>query len=396
MRARDLNDELKSDNPIWLCLTTLHHRRFLEDIVHTVGLPYGAHIRLRYRKPYVDPTLWHRVSTSFDLPSGIALIVLAGASSDEVIDAAPLRTGKIFKAHCEGDLLILDISLQDFANETSQKRDFYKHLELCSKALPQSLSSERSSPGIYLQTIKPASLPITATRSVRGWEKAAGAFFRIDEIETKPDTPPTHRMPFLYFINNLPPKVSSDLTSSGVLNLEMGKRYDIELHTICRAVTKAINAPLGEILLDLSHPSATFTSSRRVRIDSRRDVKSVGVSTAPLFRTTEGHLSVRTSIFLESRENNDVHKESERSEENFWEKVTPAGKRIEIAVARYDFPTKIGKIRPWIASGLIAAATALSVYKFSTQGEFKITDLIIPVLVFVFTLFGLSLGLIKK
>lgn len=76
--------------------------------------------------------------------------------------------------------------------------------------------------------------------------------------------------------------------------------------------------------------------------------------------------------------------------------MVAADKRIEIVVARYDFPLRTGGARPWIASAMIAAATALSVYKISKQGDFSIVDIIAPGIVFFLTLFGLGLGLIKK
>jgi hypothetical protein len=73
-----------------------------------------------------------------------------------------------------------------------------------------------------------------------------------------------------------------------------------------------------------------------------------------------------------------------------------ADKRTEIIVARYDFPLRVGGYRPWLACGLIAGAAALSVFKMSTQGEFKKVDLIVPVIVFFLTFLGLSFGIIKK
>jgi hypothetical protein len=76
--------------------------------------------------------------------------------------------------------------------------------------------------------------------------------------------------------------------------------------------------------------------------------------------------------------------------------LIPASKRTELTLARYDFPLRVGGIRPILASGLIAGAAALSVYKFSTQGEFKTQDALIPGIVFILTFLGLSLGIIKK
>lgn len=205
------------------------------------------------------------------------------------------------------------------------------------------------------------------------------------------------RLPFLYFINNLAIKSSETLKKTGYLTLEIGKQITLEIHTISRPNTKSIVNPLGEVILEISHPAASFTSSRRVRVDSSRDVKSIGISTSPLFRTTDGHISVRTILFKhDTNEENEQDSPAPIPIQSALTTMLSADNRTETVVARYDFPLKVGKYRPLIACGLIAGATSISVYKFSSQGEFKLIDIIVPAIVFVLTLTGLSLGLIKK
>lgn len=397
MNTVSVQQQITTGTDALLCLTTMHHRRFLEDVVHIIGMPVGTHIRLRYRKPYVDPALWHRVLTSPKRVKEIAIIVLAGNGINGGINAAPIRAGTIVNARCEGELLILDLALEDFIFENSPKDDLYKKIESHGRSLPKSLSKDQASKGVYLQKINTNGLGLTADSSVKGWEKTAAAFFKIDEAQSTDLGSIESRLPFLYFLNNLAKKSSELLKKTGYLNLEMGKQITIEVHTVSRPNTKSIVNPLGEVMLEISHPAASFTSSRRVRVDSSRDVKTIGISTSPLFRTTDGHISVRTILFKnDTDKKNDPNPPTPTPAQSALTTMLSADKRAETVVARYDFPLKVGKYRPLIACGLIAGATALSVYKFSSQGEFKLIDIIVPVIVFVLTITGLSLGLIKK
>lgn len=178
MKTISVEQQIKSGANAWLCLTTMHHRRFLEDVIHIIGMPKGTHIRLRYRKPYVDPVLWHRVSTSATRDNEIAIVVLAGSDISGSISAAPIRAGSVVSARCEGELLILDLVLEDFIFENSPKGDLYKKIDSHGRSLPKSLSKDQASKGIYLQTIDTNNLGLTADNSVKGWEKTAAVFFQ--------------------------------------------------------------------------------------------------------------------------------------------------------------------------------------------------------------------------
>jgi len=287
----------------------------------------------------------------------------------------------------------LDVALEDFLFESSGEGELYKKLESQCRSLPKSLSKSKASKGKYLQRIETKSLELMSDSSVVGWEKTAAAFFEIDSAHSPGQPNLESQLPFLYFLKQLAPKSSNLLKKDGCLVLEMGSQTEFEIHTISRPSTKSISNPLGEIMLDLSHSAASFTSTRRVRVDSSRDVKSVGISTFPLFRTTDGHISVRTVLFKYESDEGDDESIAVRDASGT---ILPTAKRTETVVARFDVPLKIGKLRPFIASLLIAGATSLSVYKFSSQGEFKVIDLMIPTVVFIFTLAGLSMGLIKK
>lgn len=397
----DKTPAFESNEQVLLCLTTLHHRRYVEDMIHTIGLPLGSHIRLRYRKPYVCATLWNDVFNNKLDPDRTVLIALAGTDKNGSADVAPIRKGKIFKASCQGDLLILDIALGHFVFESSKHGDFWTDLQLNSQTLPTSFLQGQSSAGTYVQPVKTSTLKITSNASVRGWEQVASAFFRIDFLGDGKTSNRKTCAPFLYYINHLPTKTTNLLSSSGTLSLKMGTQLKLEVHTIARPGTDAIRNPLGEVILDLSHSAAAFLSSRRVRADSSRDVKTIGISTTPTFSTADGHLSIRTIIFkkeVDKKANSDTSSKDQQDIASILDTqdMLSADKRVEIVVARYDFPLRVGGARPWIASGMIAAATALSVYKISKQGDFSFVDIIAPSIVFVLTFFGLGLGLIKR
>jgi hypothetical protein len=376
-----------------LCITSLHHRRYVEDVIHAIGLPIGAHIRLRYRKPYVDQRLWDDIQSGAVRNNYYTLIALASETDNNSSKIIPLRKGKIVAANCEGDLAIIDISLLEFIFEISPRKSFTEILSSKATNLPVSVKQSQSSPGSYLQCLSTAVTEISANASVKGWEKVASAYFELDKGLT--GVPNSYYASFLYHVKAINRKRTARLRKTGRISISMGEAFDVEIHTIARTSDGAIKNPLGEIVLDLSHAAANFVSSRRIRIDSNRDVKKIGLITTPLFTNADGHLSIRTSVFKYKAQTLniiDTAGVSATPPEDF----IAATDRTEVLLARYDFPLRVGGARPIIASALIAGAAALSVYKVSSQGTFNIIDAGIPSIIFLLTFFGLALGIIKK
>lgn len=383
-----ISDAFKSKEKPILCLTTLHHRRYVEDVINSIGLPIGSHIRLRYRKQYVCPILWDQINDKKTTPSKNLLLAVAADNSNGSLEVAPIRKGKIFKVSCLGDLATLDIQLLDYVFTATPTEDVYKILDAKTSNLPKSKEPNKSSSGIYLQSLNTSIPELKSNPSVLGWEKVSNAFFNIDK-----STPNSEICaPFLYHINKLNGSMESKLKKNGKLTIPMGEPLELEIHTIARPGSEAIKNPLGEIVLDLSHTAANFTSSKRVRVDSSRDVKTIGIITTPVFRAADGHLSIRTNVFKNKQTDTSPQATPPASSHD----MLSADKRTETVVARYDFPLRVGGYKPWLASGMIALAAALSVYKISSQGQFKLSDTIIPVIVFLLTFQGLRLGIIKK
>jgi len=374
------NSAYNSEDKIILCATSLHHRRYLEDIIHVIGLPIGAHVRLRYRKPYVEQAYWDMLNAGTLSNNFKALVAVSGLNSHGTPSIIPLRKGSIVSARCDGDLATVDISLEEYIFTTSPGSSFLDLLSVIAKNLPNA----KNNTALYLQPLSTSPKGLSANSTVKGWEKVAAAFFEIDNPTSDKHT--DSLVPFLFHIRKPSDTVTKKLKKLGQLFIKMGDKFDMEFHTIARPTTNAIRNPLGEIVIDLSHPAASFISSRRVRVDSSRDVKTLGLTTTPLFSNADGHLSIRTNIF-----------QYEKSDPtSVSESLIPASKRIELTLARYDFPLRVGGIRPVLASALIAGAAALSVYKFTTQGEFKGQDAVIPAVIFILTFCGLTLGIIKK
>lgn len=390
-----------------LCLTTLHHRRYVEDIIHAIALPAGSHLRLRYRKQYVSKALWQEITDNKSLKSSSVLIALAGSPSNGISDIAPIRKGAIYDSSCQGDLAVIDIVLLDYVFKSFDSQDVLQLLASKSTNLPNSANRDTSLPGTFLQRLTGAPHELNANSSVLGWERVSAAFFDID----KPQNTGGPCAPFLYHLGSLKNRVKSKLKKYGRLTISMGKQLQLEVHTIARPGSDVIRNPLGEVILDLSHGAAEFISSRRARADSSRDIKRIGIITTPSFSVVDGHLSIRTTIF---KNKSDSSADSSITSPNLSpatsstmapalssalpipQEMISAEKRDEIVVARYDFPMRAGGYKPRLASAMVAAAAGLSVYKISSQGQFTAIDAVAPILVFLLTFFGLSLGIIKK
>lgn len=377
---------------VWLCLTTLHHRRFVEDAVHVIGLPFGSSIRLRYRKQYIDRDLWHEVSQGRVPNNTTALVVLGATSSSEENVVQPLREGRVIAARCEGSVLIIDLILRNFVLEALPTGTFWNELQIIAKNLPKAFGSRPGNEGSYLQELAVIPQAVSSGSSIQAWEAAAANFFRIDEVGAQEPGSYVPCAPFLFHIAKLPKHITARLEESGELKVEAGGSISLEVHTLAASSSGAFRNPLGEIFFDLSHPAAAFTSTRRVRVDSRRDVRPIRIATTPLFRRASGHLSVRTVVFEE-----DGQSQAPAPATVTQPRMLSAKKRGETVITRYDFPLRVGRWMPFLASTLVAAAAALAAYKPPAEGKSAdALTYLIPTFTFAFAFLGLVIGLRRE
>jgi hypothetical protein len=387
IRPTDARIAFDRDSLVWLCLTTLHHRRFIEDAVHVAGLPRGAQVRLRYRRRYVDAVLWSRVRGGCQPDSVQVLVALAGSSKDGARhELQPLRSGRVVMVRCEGDVMVLDVCLGDFVYEGGGIPCFANELSRLAPALPRTFLYDPGSPNIYLQPLSFPPGSLLASSSVEAWERVADGFFRVDAVGTSTSEGPHPVVPFLYFIHQPSRKLARRLEKTGMLDIEASRTVSLEVHTVVASAEGVFRDPLGEIVLDVSHSAASFVTSRHVRIDSRRDVRQVRFATSSLFRRAAGHLSVRTVIFAKPDE-------ATASEGKRADDMSAAKNREEIVVARYDFPLKIGRWLPWLASGFVALAAAVAAFKFPDSGDIPLRTYVQASAALVIAFVGVMLGL---
>ena len=138
---------------IWLCLTTLLHRRFVEDAIHVIGLPHGSPIRLRYRRQYIDPSLWNEISAGRVDSDAVVLIALGVTGPDDRNIVSPLREGRVVSARCEGSVLIIDIHLRSFVYCSAISTSFWDEIQLIAKDLPAAFGTKEGVEGTYLQAL---------------------------------------------------------------------------------------------------------------------------------------------------------------------------------------------------------------------------------------------------
>ena len=367
----------------WLCLTALRHRRFIEDAMHAVGLPMGARLRLRYRRPYVSERLWAHVAHGRSIEGDSAIICLAATSNSGCNVVRPVRLAEVVGASCEGSVLVLDVSLSSFVRKTSSNGLFWENVRKLAPGLTDNFNYVSGKDTKYLERLTLDSAALETCEDIAGWEAAAASFFEVESIGCQQgDDRVSGLVPFLFYIAGLGSGVRKRLQESGYIRMEAGQSLSMDVHTIAAPGADALKDPLGEICFDLSHSSASFESSRRVRIDSRRDVRVVKFTTSALFRTVGGHLSIRSVSFCHSLP----------ADAKSCNGLTSAKKREEIALARYDFPMKVGRVMPWVASFMVASAAGAAAYKAPTGSSNNYYHFILPVIVFALAFIGLILG----
>jgi len=374
---------------VWLCLTTLRHRRFVEDAIHLSGLPRGANMRLRYRRQYIDETLWSRISEGETGQGVYALVVLGATGCDGKNVVRPLRKARVRSVRCDGSVLIIDIVLDDFVLDLIPGMSLWGEVQQSGSELPVRFGPTPQG-GKYLQELKAAPERLSASQSIEGWERSAQAFFEVAAAEAAGAGDGPIKIPFLYFLAPPPQRWYWRFNNEGVMDLEAGHSLTLEVHTATAPAIGVLHNPVGEVLLELSHPAATFSSSRRVRVDSRRDVRAVRIATPALFRRAYGHLSVRTVVFVNARS-------ADAAEPEVCEREAMSAKtRDELVMARFDFPLGVGRGTPVLASLLVSIAAGVATYKSPADGGgLTWGSLLTPAIVTLLAFGGLLLGLRK-
>ncbi|MBD9435729.1 hypothetical protein IB223_06475 [Pseudoxanthomonas sp. PXM03] len=279
------------------------------------------------------------------------------------------------------------MAVGDFVNERGIAGSFLMELQSKVHELPATFEYQKGASPTYLQRIDFVPGTILTSSKIATWERAADAFFEVDAIGTA-DQGENRRgaVPFLFYVSNLGPSVAKRLENSGRIDVEAGHRLKFEVHTLTSPDQNALKDPLGEIRFELSQAACNFESSRRVRIDSRRDVRAITITTTALFRRVGGHLSIRTVLFQEKDPKADQAQPIRKG-------MTPAAQREDLVIARYDFPLKVGRWMPWIAAGLVSLAAAAAVLKIPESGGITLKGMLLPTLVFVLAMLGIVLGL---
>jgi hypothetical protein len=352
--SRVVRDQAK----VLLCITTLGHRRFVDDAIQMIGLPRGARILLRYRKRYTSSEVWNLARDS-GLNEAHVLLVL-GAEIGGSSQYRPLRVARICSASADGEILSLDVCLDGYAAEGNY---VWTAVREVSKQLPASLAAGASAGGHYVQLLISCPGSVLVDQSVEGWERAADALFSID---------PSARVPFLYAMRSQSSQFGR-LAASGELVVEGGAKLGWDIHTKCNPKFDQFVNPLGEVLVELSCPAMRMITSRRIRVDSRRDVKFMQLACDASFRPVPGHLSIRVVTFQADN-------------------VAPiaAADRKPLTLSRHDIPVRVGWILP-VASSIAAAGAATSaMWKGQDwSSSNNIAAILSGVLVFLSLSFGL-------
>lgn len=351
--------------------------------MHVVGLPMGARLRLRYRRPYVSRRLWAHVAHGRSIEGDLALIALGATKSSGESVVKPVRLAEIIGASCEGSVLVVDVSLSSFVSERECSENFWNGLKRHAPGLPDSFNYVPGSTASYLERLSLDLNNLIISEEIAGWEAAAASFFEVDSVCCLGSGGTSRMVPFLFYVTGLGAGVKRRLRETGCIILEAGRGLSVEVHTLAAPGADALKDPLGEVCFELSHPAASFESSRRVRIDSRRDVRFVKMTTSALFRTIGGHLSIRSISFCNSPS----------SDGKACAGLTSAKKREELALARYDIPMRVGRVMPWIASLLVSGAAAAASYKVPQTKTESGAEFVLPAIVFVLAFSGLVLGL---
>jgi hypothetical protein len=321
------NSLVGTDGRTILCITTLSHRRFIDDVVQVLGLPAGSRLLLRYRKRYVSQNLWAAAKDG-RIVDWHALIVLGGTDTDGSDRYEPLRVGTVSSLMIAGEILTLEVAMGGYAADGDH---VWPEIASIAANLPVALGDEGAKKGLYAQDLPRCPGNVVVDESVEGWERAADAFFRLDAAR---------HVPFLFMMQGGADATFLRHRESGELVVESGSTLPWNIHTKCAPRPEGIMSPLGEVLIEVSCPPMRMITSRRIRIDSRRDVRQMRLACDAVFRTVRGHLSVKLITFQFPSGTDGT-----------------ASDRNPVTLSRHDIPVRAGRVLPTLASLAAAGAT---------------------------------------
>jgi len=272
------------------------------------------------------------------------------------------------------------VSLDAFLFESEPVGNFGAEIGTFGLEMPDHFRSNIKAPGIYVHLVNERITTLISGLDVVAWERVAKRVLDLDDMQHA-ESP---CIPFAYLLTGLPTHVQTRLNRTGDFIIEAGSRVSFDLHSMARSKGSILRNPIGEIVLELSHPSASFATSRRLRVDSPRDVKQIRLNGASLFRRARSHLSLRIVDF-----------QTAGREQVCVERTVAKDDRVEATLARYDMPLVIGRLRPVLASLLLALSSASLAWDAPPEGGVTLADLVVPGLVGVLTFAALALGFWK-
>ncbi|WP_146095354.1 hypothetical protein [Xanthomonas arboricola] len=282
----------------------------------------------------MSPELWDAV-LSGDHMELHALVVFAGSDSRNVDSFKPIRTGRVSEIEISGEMLMLELSLGGFSPD--HYGTAWEQISFIAKNAPGDFAKAGPKTGFFLQVLESVPTNVCVNESVEAWENVADAFFQIDRVG---------HVPFLYLMDGATDPAFGRMRSSGELIVESGANMSWNIHTKSAPVIGSIVRPIGEIFVDAACQPMKMLTSRRVRIDSQRDMRRMSLSCAAGFRATGGHLSVRVVIFKYKDDSQEVQ--------------GPAN-RDAVTLSRHDVPVRAGRMLPLLASVAAAAAAGIAV-----------------------------------
>lgn len=244
-----------------VCLSSGFTNRYKHDVLRSISLPKGNHLRFRYELSLISESVKTSISSNNLAGMDVCISYLDRSDHTKVPIIVPCRQAKLIKASILGNFCVLDFEVGDFWTAKNVE-NFNRDIRAKNGNVPYWNESELKGEFVF-ETEPPSSLAISS--DIGEWQKL------VDVLKTHIDFV---REPFFYFVNCITQlgKDNSISPSNGIYKISADNSYEVKI--VQYSPGPILDKEKVNWLLTSSDPQAvSFITNKLLAIDSNYDEK---------------------------------------------------------------------------------------------------------------------------
>ncbi|EQB62880.1 MAG: hypothetical protein RBG1_1C00001G0459 [candidate division Zixibacteria bacterium RBG-1] len=272
---------------MFLCLSSGASQRYRQDILRALAMPEGALLQFRYDSKRVSPKILDSLEKNSKgkiVHKKCLIAYIDQQDKTKIPELIPCRFARLEEALRVGTTVSLRFSLEEFSYAHDLKAFNNEVSSASGNALP-TWQQDGTIKGYYWSEINQEPTTVISSKEIDKWENIAS------QISARTDFANEN---YFYMINGIYSlkKQEAIISKDACYKLESAQEYEIRVYHFHPKIT-----PKGpNLYLSLSTPLVTFTTSPKLIIDSRYDLKRARFRTAKPSTSQNAILMVLTDV----------------------------------------------------------------------------------------------------